>query len=75
MEDVEAEGSFRRKMKEEDFLKEIESIKEDVSEFKIPYSACQYFHEKAKCLSKNQLDQAIRLFYQIMDEKSGKKAT
>jgi hypothetical protein len=60
-------------MKEEDFLEEFESIKKDVSEFKIPYPSCQYFHERARRFSKDQLDKAVELFYRIMEEKFGQK--
>jgi len=60
-------------MEEEDFQREVELIKEDVSEFKIPYSACQYFHVRTKSFSKDQLDKAVTLFYQILEEKFSRK--
>jgi len=54
---------------EEDFQKEIELIKEDVSGFKIPYSACQYFHDKAKNLSRDQLEGAVKQFHRAMEKR------
>ena len=60
-------------MKEEDFLKEVQLIKEDVSEFRIPYSCCQYFHPKAKHYTKEQLDKAVDVFYRTMEERFGHK--
>ena len=61
-------------MTEEDFIKEIESIEKDVSDFMIRYSACQYFHESAKYFSKSQLDRAVKLFHKIMEDKFEDKA-
>jgi len=62
------------RVKEEDFIKEIESIERDVSDFGIRYPACQYFHERAKYFSKSQLDKAVKLFHQIMEDKFEDKA-
>lgn len=62
-----------KNMKEEDFLKEVELIKEDVSEFKVRYSACQYFHERARHFSRDQLDKAVKLFNQMMGERFSDK--
>ena len=61
-------------MKEEDFIKEIELIEKDVSDFRIRYSPCQYFHERAKYFSKSQMDKAVKLFHQIMEDKFENKA-
>ncbi|MFA4911259.1 MAG: hypothetical protein WC649_09500 [Desulfobacteria bacterium] len=68
------DGGILKKMKEEDFIKEIELIEKDVSDFRIRYSACQYFHERAKYFSKTQLDKAVKLFHQIMEDKFEDKA-
>lgn len=61
-------------MREEDFLREIELIKEDVSEFEVHYSPCQYFHERAKYFSKDQLDRAVELFNQVIEKKFQEKS-
>ena len=60
-------------MEEKEFLKEIELIKEDVSEFEIRYSPCQYFHERAKYFSGDQLKRAVDLFNHTIEEKFHKK--
>ena len=56
-------------MDEENFQEEIELIKEDVSSFNIPYSACQYFHDRVKNLSRDQLQEAVKQFNRAMEKR------
>ena len=62
-------GGAGKVLDEEDFQEEIELIQEDVSGFKIPYSACQYFHDKVKNLSRDQLEEAVKHFHKAMEKR------
>jgi len=56
-------------MDEQEFLLEIERIKEDIGDFPRPYSPCEYFHGREKFYSEDQFKRLVEFFRQYQQKR------
>ncbi len=59
-------------MKEQDFLEELERIREDLTDMGKPCSPCVYFHGRERLFTEGQFKAAVE-FYLQCQEKTGKE--